>query len=420
MSCKEFKLKRDDVLRLEGQLSLEVEEGEVLISGGVHGKGSVVVIPRAKSVPLEAGGEALIEYKLERGGKVEQLPERTIPREWDALISEITRTRPRVMLVIGNVDVGKSFFTTYLANTLLRHGIRVGAIDSDVGQADIGPPTTMGLGVIERPVALLHEVPSSHAYFVGSTSPSGHMLEFVVGMKRLVEHGVKKADVVVVNTPGWISGGQGRALQLYTLELIGPELVVALQREDELEHLLASVPPARVRRLRVSAKVRPRSPGERASLRTMHLSRYFEGAGRLLLDLRKVRFERCFLHTGKPIDIETLGVRGKIVHAEKLPEGLLVVTKRALSESALRELEARFGEVKEIIQGDEKNLIVGLVDDAKELLGIGIIEKIDYERGRVAVLTPVKDARGVAALQFGSMRVKPSGEELGTVRPGSF
>lgn len=416
----ELKLKRGDVAMLEGQLSLEVREGEVLISGGLRGKGSKVVIPRAKSVPLEAEGDALVAYTLGQDGKVEQLSERTIPREWDALISEVIQRRPRVILVMGNIDVGKSFFTTYLANTLLRHGVRVGAIDSDVGQADIGPPTTMGLGVFERPVALLHEVPLSHAYFVGSTSPSGHMLEFVVGMKWLVEHGLEKADTIVVNTPGWVFGGAGRALQLHTLELINPELVVALQREDELEHLLASVFSAKVRRLQVSAKVRPRSPGERASLRAMHLGRYFEGAGKLLLDLRKVRFERCFLHTGKPIDIETLGVRWKIVHAEKLPEGLLVVTKRALSESALRGLEAKFGQVKEIIQGSEKNLIVGLVDDAGELLGIGIIEKIDYERGRVTVLTPVEDAREVAALQFGSMRIKPTGEEIGTLRPGTF
>ena len=415
-----LRLKSGDVLRLEGQLSLEVKEGEVLISGGVHGEGKKVIIPPAKSVPLEVQGEALIEYKLGQDGEVEQLPGRTIPPEWDALISEVIRTRPKIILVMGNVDVGKSFFTTYLANTLLKRGLRVGAIDSDVGQADIGPPTTMGLGVFEKPVALLHEVPLTRAYFVGSTSPSGHMLEFVVGMKRLVEHGLEEADMVIVNTPGWVFGGPGRALQLYTLELIDPELLVAIQREDELEHLLASVSQAKVRRLHVSAEVRPRSTSERASLRAMHLGRYFESANRLLLDLRKVRFERCFLHTGKPINIETLGTRWKILHAEKLPEGLLVVTRRALSENALRELEARFGQVKVIVEGSEKNLIVGLVNDVKELLGIGIIEKIDYERGRMTVITPVEDAGGVAALQFGSMRIKPSGEEIGTIRPGTL
>ncbi len=416
----ELKLKRGDVVMLEGQLSLEVKGGEVLISGGLRGKGSKVVIPRAKSVPLEVEEDALVTYTLGQDGKVEQLSERTIPREWDALISEIIKRRPKVILVMGNVDVGKSFFTTYLANTMLRHGLRAGAIDSDVGQSDIGPPTTMGLGIFEQPAALLYEVPLSSAYFVGSMSPSEHMLEFVVGVKWLVEHGLKKADMVIVNTPGWIFGGPGRSLQLYTLETVDPDIVVAFQREGELEHLLSSVPPARVRRLPVSAKVRSRSSAERASLRAMFLGKYFEDAGKLVLDLQKVRLKRCYLHTGRPVDIGTLGVQAQVLHAEQMPEGVLVVTKRKMDEDAIRELEARFGHVRTITQGSERNVIVGLTNDANELLGIGIIERIDYERGQIAVLTPVKNAGEVAAVQFGSMRIKPDGEEIGTVKQGTF
>ena len=392
----------------------------MLISGGLRGKGSKVVIPRAKSVPLEVGGEALIEYTLGHDGKIEQLPERTIPREWDALISEVIEKKPKVLLVMGNVDVGKTFFTTYLANTMLRHGLRAGAIDSDVGQADIGPPTTMGLGILEQPVALLYEVQLSSAYFVGSMSPSGHMLEFVVGMKWLVEHGLKKADVVIVNTPGWVFGGPGRALQLYTLELIDPDMVVTLQRERELEHLLASVSQSKVKRLPVSTKVRPRTPSERASLRAMLLGKYFEDAGKLSLDLRKVRFERCYLHTGRPIDLGEIKVRAQIVHAEKMPEGLLVVSKKRLSEGVLRELKAKFGNVRAITKGSERKVIVGLTNDANELLGIGVIERIDYERGQMTVITPVKSAGEVAAVQFGSMRIKPDGVEIGTIKPGTF
>ncbi len=139
----EIKLKRGDVVRLEGQLSLEVKEGEVLMSGGLLEKGAKIVVHPAKSVPLEAEGDALIDYTPGRDGKVEILPGRTIPREWDAPISEIVRKKPRVVLVMGDVDVGKTFFTTYPANTLLRHGLRAGAIDSDVGQADMGPRTTI-------------------------------------------------------------------------------------------------------------------------------------------------------------------------------------------------------------------------------------------------------------------------------------
>ncbi len=416
----ELKLKRGDIVRLEGQLSLEVKEGEVSVSGGLRGKGSKAVIPRAKSVPLEAESEALIQYTLGQAGKIEQLPERTIPKEWDALVSEIIQCKPRVMLVMGNVDVGKTFFTTYLSNKLLGQGLKVGAVDSDVGQADIGPPTTMGLGIFERPVALLYEVALADAYFVGSMSPSGHMLEFVVGMKWLVDRGLRKADVVIVNTPGWVSSGPARSLQLYTFELINPDMVVALQRERELEHLLASIPSSRIRRLPVSTKVRPRSHSERAALRAMLISKYFEGAGKLVLDLRRTRFERCYIGTGTPIDPQTLGLGTNAIYAEKIPEGLLLVLQRRPSDKGLHELESKFGHVKVIRQGDERNLIVGLVNEANELLGLGIVEKIDYERGHVVVLTPAKNADEISGVQIGSMKIKPTGEEVGTVRPGTF
>lgn len=418
----ELKLKNGDVIRLEGQLSLEVKEGEVLVSGGLRKKGDKFIIPRAKSVPLEVKNSAIVNYTLGQDGKIERLSARTIPHEWDALVSEIIQKRPKIVLIMGSVDVGKTFFTTYLGNMLLKNGIRTGAIDSDSGQADIGPPTTMGLGIFEEPVVMLYEVPLSYSYFVGSMSPSGHMMEFVVGMKWLVEHALKKADIAIVNTPGWVFGGPGRALQLYTVELIDPDFVVALQRKGELEHLLASISPSKIRRLSVSTKVRSRSPDERASLRAMLLGKYFEGAERLVLDVQKLRFERCYFKTGKPLDVRTLGIEAQtqILHAEAMPEGLLVVVRRGLSRSVKSQLEAKFEHVNVITKGSEKNVVVGLANDADELLGIGIIERIDYERDQMIVIAPVKDVSNIAVVQFGSMKIKPDGKEIGTVRPGTF
>jgi len=416
----ELELKRGEVLRLEGTLSLHVKKGKVSISGGLREAGEKVIVPRAKSVPLDAEEDAVIEYTAGEGGGVERLKERTIPGEWDELVTSIVAKRPRTVVVMGNVDVGKTFFTTYLGNKLLGQGLRVAAVDTDVGQSDIGPPSTMGMGLFERPAALLQEIPTRAMYFVGSMSPSGHMLEFIVGMKKLLERGLGEADVVIVNTPGWVSGGPGRALQLYALELLKPDLVVAIQRERELEHLLACMPAAKVRKVSVSKWVRPRSHGERSSLRSMVLGRYFEGAGRLALDLRKVRLERCYYRTGMPIDPRELSVDERISHAEQLPEGLLITVRRELGQTTLRKLEEKFGHVKVILEGSERGLLVGLVDASNELLGIGVIEEINYAEGRMVVTTPVEEAGKVAAVQFGSIRVKPSGEEVGTVRPGGF
>jgi polynucleotide 5'-hydroxyl-kinase GRC3/NOL9 len=401
-------------------VSLEVKEGEVSIGGGLRGKGEKVIIPRAKALPLEAETDALVGYTLGAEGKVERLRERTIPREWDELVENIAREKPRVILVEGDVDTGKTFFTTYIANRLLRHDIRVAVVDGDTGQSDIGPPSTVGLGILKRPVGLLHEVPTEAAHFIGSMSPSGHVMEFMIGMKKMVERGLEKADVTIVDTAGWISGGAGRALKLYEMELLNPDLIVALQRERELEHLLKGLPPAKVRRVPVSPKVRIRTHGERSFLRELILARHFEGASKLVLDLRKVKLERCYLGTGKPLDPEALGVKAPIVHAEKIPEGLLVVVDAELSPEVVQKLEAKFGPVKIIRKGSERNVLVGLADNKSELLGIGVIDGIDYDREKMAVITPVKEAGRIAVVQFGSMRITPSGKEVGTIRPGTF
>lgn len=415
----ELQLKRGNIVKMEGLVSLRVKEGKVSIVGGLHEKGSKVVIPRAKSLPVEAESDAVIEYTLGSCGEVEKLPGRTIPREWDVLVEEIITKKPRVVLILGEVDTGKSFFSTYIANMLVGQNLRVAVVDGDAGQSDVGPPTTLGVVVVERPVVFLQEVQPHAAYFIGSMSPAGHILEFMVGIKRMVERGLEKADVTVVNTAGWTAGGPGRALRLYEMELLNPDIIVALQRGKELEHLLKCMDQTKVRRISVSKQVRPRSRSDRTFLRELALARYFEGAGRLALDLRKVLLERCYFRTGEPIDPRSLG-DASIVYAEKIPEGLFIVVSGELDDKKAQELKAKFRNLHIIRSWDAKNVIVGLANSNNELVGLGVIDEIDYVREKLAVITPVKDASHIAAVQFGSMKITPRGKEIGTIKPGTF
>ena len=415
----ELRLKRGNVIKIEGFASLDVKEGKVSIIGGLHDKWAKVVIPRAKSIPVEAESDAIIEYMLGPSSKMEKLPGRTIPREWDTLVEEIVAKKPRVVLILGEVDTGKSFLSTYIANMLIRKNLRVAVVDGDTGQSDVGPPTTLGVVVVDKPVVFLRDVSAHVTYFIGSMSPAGHILEFMVGIKRMVERGLKNADVVVVNTAGWISGGPGRALRLYEMELLNPDMIVALQRGRELEHLLKSMDQFKIRRIAVSKQIRPRSRSDRTFLRELALAQYFEGAGRLILDIRKVLLERCYFHTGEPIDPKSLGDTS-IVYAEKMPEGLFIVVSGELSDNKAQELKTKFKNLHIIRPWDAKNVIVGLANSNDELVGLGIIDEIDYAREKLVVVTPVKDASSIMAVQFGSMKITPGGREVGTIKPGTF
>lgn len=415
---EEIDLQENEILLLEGPLTLEIKKGEVSISGGLHKKGAKIKIPQAKSIPLETSTKSIVTYEKGEDGNVEKLSERTIPQSWDPVIDEIIEENPDTVIVLGEMDTGKTFFSTYMANRLLNEGITPSVVDTDPGQSDIGPPGSIGMGTLKSHVALLSEIPTLGSYFIGSMSPSGHMLEFMVGVKKMAESGLEEADQVIVDTPGWVTQGPGRSLQQYGAEILDPEFVIGLQRENELEHLLKTLP-GKIRRVQVSERVRKRVGKERMILRNKSLRRYFEGSEELSLDLNEIVLERCYLGTGDKVNPEELNIE-KIIYAEKIPEGIVVVPKSELSEDELQQLDKEFERVNIINPGFEEKVFVSLIDRKRNLLGVGCIEEIDYSAEKIKITTPVKEENKVDRVQIGSMKIEPSGEEVGTVRPGTF
>ncbi|HAV42591.1 TPA: polyhydroxyalkanoate depolymerase, partial [bacterium] len=125
--------------------------------------------------------------------------------DWEKKAAEILSSG-RIIIVIGAVDTGKTTLVTYLANKAAEGGKVVGIVDADIGQSDIGPPTTIGLGMIKEPVEDLRKITPADLYFVGSLSPKGHLLPMVVGTRRMVEHAFQLgAQKVIIDTTGLIS-----------------------------------------------------------------------------------------------------------------------------------------------------------------------------------------------------------------------
>ena len=125
----------------------------------------------------------------------------------------------------------ENHLSAWLVNILLAQERRIAIVDADVGQSSLGPPTTIGLGVVAAPFQRLQDVPAVALYFVGATSPRGHLVPMVVGTKRLVD-GAQKLEVgqVIIDTCGYISADGGQALKYYQIDLIDPDVVVCLQR----------------------------------------------------------------------------------------------------------------------------------------------------------------------------------------------
>ena len=411
-----IRAKKKDFYILKGPGKVRVKKGRIEVTGKSVEENEEVFIPLGKSYPFEVQEESYLSLEVKKPGEVRKVRERTIPPSWDDLVIRIVRDKVRTVLILGEMDTGKSFFAAYLANKLLKKGVCPAVLDGDPGQSDIGIPGTLGLVVLKKQVVFLNEVKVSALTLVGSHSPGLHLLPTIVGIKRLAEVGLKKADTVIVNTTGWVQGDGGRLLKRSKMEILSPEIIVLLQRKDELEHLIKGYEPEKIVRFHVSKKASYTSPEERKKLREEASQRYFKKAKKVRLSFKKIATDRCYFGTGREMKIPGT------LYAERLSgfEGALIVTQKPLPQKKLNELSKELGNIRNIIAGDEKGILVGLLDKKGDTLGMGRIEVIDYKKKKILLLTPIRDRGKIRVIQFGSLRITPEGREAGFVSPGYF
>jgi polynucleotide 5'-kinase involved in rRNA processing len=201
-----------------------------------------------------------------------------IPLQWQAIeIEKLSGT----LMVMGSSDSGKSTFAQWLVNSLCRHHDRVGWIDGDIGQATLGIPTTMNLATVDKASKRLPQPEAT--FFVGNTSPRDHMLPTLVGLLRLRDRAVSLgATVVIIDTTGFVTRQTGgRYLKYWKIKVLCPEVIFALQRGDEMDHILRPLKKDSSHHLHVlpvAETVRSRSSERRASHRRTLFRRYFQSA----------------------------------------------------------------------------------------------------------------------------------------------
>jgi polynucleotide 5'-hydroxyl-kinase GRC3/NOL9 len=276
--------------------------------------------------------------------------------QYEAVVDRVSETA-RVAVLVGGMDSGKSTLGRKIAAAAARGGRVVAYIDADLGQKTVGPPTSVTLRVLReagdadsesmaRPDAL---------YFVGSTSPQGQLLPLVVGTGRMLTRAwEEEADLVVVDTSGLVSGVYGQLLKYHKIELLEPDVVIGLQRGEELDPILGIVQrffDTEVVALPVDPEVRSVSVEERARNREAAFARYFAGP------LQRWRVKPTVFMPALPALFE---------------------------------------------QSQLDHLLVGLSDGEGGYIGLGYLEYSD-EEGVLRLLSPVEE--GPKALKLGSVRV---------------
>jgi polynucleotide 5'-hydroxyl-kinase GRC3/NOL9 len=269
-----------------------------------------------------------------------------------ALLETVTKTGG-VFFVLGRTDVGKSTLVQNLVRLVTARRESVAVLDVDLGQSTYGLPTTLTLARFtpgQEPPApeLIARV------FIGATSPVGHLLQTVVGCRRLLDRAASLgARSILIDSTGLVEGPLAVEFKLQKIEALRPTHVVALARGKELEPILHACrrrADMTVRLLPVASAARDRSAEERRENRRAKYREYFSGAA-----LRRFALQRV----------------------------------------------AVWGRMPQPPATELSGLLVGLNDAEGFCLGVGVLQKLTSSV--VDVITPMDASDAVRLLRFGSV-----------------
>lgn len=357
-------MEQGHTLLLKGPAWIRARKGDVQCFAAPLQPDDWIIIEEPRHEPIYATNNAVLEIRPGPGGSWTIVPESTVPSAWSEAADIVLRQRG-VCAIIGEVDSGKSSLCTFLANRCLEVEERVGVVDADVGQADIGPPTTLSSSVVKAPIIGLHKIAADLSFFIGDTSPSLVPDKVVASVTRLKKSIASLADIVFVNTDGWLAEFNALRHKALLLDEIHADLVLSLGRSYEImDPLLERVKVASLR-LPSSSFARARSKEERRKSREAGYRRFLEGSHKL--EINQGTRLRMFDH----------------------PEQTVLPVNR------------RF-----------RGFVAGLLNQNEELLSIGRINQV--ANGKIVVETRTDETPTI--LEIGNIALSSRYDEAGTAR----
>lgn len=409
---------------IKGESELTVVRGSVDVFGADVNEGEGFYLPVGRQIPIIGLEDALIRIRFSGELLVKNIDFDPIPDEWNKVLDEAEKGSK--VMIIGDVDVGKSGLALYLANKLLKKGFKVGIVDSDIGQSDIGPPTTIGLAILRKPSPTYWDLPLKNAYFVGDKTPTGHLLPMVVGVRKLIDEALKcGVDKVILNTTGYIYGGAAHALKRYKIEIVNPDLLVFIQKANELSYLVNEVKGLyKTVVIPVPKSIAVKTREDRVEFRSLSLSKYFKNAKTIRLQLNDVRLRNVAIYKYSDLVKEfiksTLNIEAEAAFCDE--KSAIVLLKDYVTDvqfsNLIKALKAKFEEVKVDVIKRYVGLVLGLFDDGGVFRGLGRLRSIDFKSGTIEVDTNV-DEKAVKEIHFGYIVLDERFNEVSSIKPGT-
>jgi polynucleotide 5'-hydroxyl-kinase GRC3/NOL9 len=329
-------------LLVDGPASVQLVSGKAEVFGYQIKESLRVVVREGKRLPFFVLEKAVFDLSLGANASMQEAVGSTVPPSWNTPVEAVLamQKKPPVVLVIGDIDSGKSSLCTYLVNRLVDGKCKVAVLDGDLGQSDIGPSATVGYALTSKRVTELYDLKLSNAFFVGVTSPIMAIAKTIEGLAAMkAEVLQKQADFVLINTDGFVSDDAAVSYKLQLVKELKPDVVVCIQVTDELTPLIANIQETPVIVVEPSASLSQRGAEKRKTLREMTYARYLKDAKLQIYPLSQVTVE----------------------------------PRSALPKD----------------QEPEKGLLVGLCGRGNKFLGVGILREINLTRKALKVQTSV-------------------------------
>jgi len=234
-----IRLAKSELLKVYGPMSIVIKSGCVDIYGKVLCNNDKAIIHKARNYIIEATSDAEIDVTMVNDSQIQSVDESDPYRKKREIVAEIVQRGYKRIIVIGCVDCGKTSFVTMLFNAFLRNGNKPGVIDSDVGQADIGPPGYITLGVSESTILWTSALKPIAMRFIGDIKPQYYVQGTISKLKELAKL-AENLDLnpLIVDTDGWIKDESGVLHKYSIINELKPDVVIIIG--DELRGLFES------------------------------------------------------------------------------------------------------------------------------------------------------------------------------------
>lgn len=364
-----------------------------------------------------------------------------INTDWKRIADQIVIPNQRV-LVLGASDTGKTTFCRYLIDAARTAALKVALVDADIGQSQIGPPTTVGMKLYESADAAnthptenknleTDSTPSENKkenskigldssadaiYFVGTISPPRNLLPILTGTRLMVDAAIDAgADFIIIDTTGYVHDGAAVMLKQQKIELICPNHIVCVGRSKELERIIGSyhnLNMLTIHYLLPHKLVRTKSSEARKRNRETKFNVYFEDAEIQAIPFEQIKGARTPFFNGRMANEKELEIlsgltENEVVHAEWGQRTVSLIARRKLTQDATIKLKDYLSlnyVVSEITTYFEQRL-VGMIDGSGATVAVGIIENVDFEKKNLLIRCKTGITSDIKVLQIGNYRL---------------